>query len=145
MSRQILNRREDVYVNETPPEILTEEKLSEDGYVKNTDYATGTTGGVVKVANSSGMSITSQGTLQAAVRTASQYEDAAGTLVLGKGTLENVFQSKATEAWKNLMLVSAGVLDPDALPVGTVISGLTLTKTADGYVFSATKTEPETP
>lgn len=145
VSKQFNNRRQPVLINAIDPEILTEAKLTADGFVKNTDYATGTTGGVVKVANSSGMSITSQGTLQAAVRTMQQYDDGAGTLVIGKGTLENIFQPKSIEVWRNLMLVGAGVFDPDELPVGTVISDLTLTKTADGFVFSATKTEPETP
>lgn len=145
MSRQILNRREDVYVNETPPEILTEAKLSADGYVKNTEYPTSSKAGVIKAATSYGTTVTSQGFLGAQTRTAEQYEGDANTLFVGKGTLENVFQPKAMEVWRNLMLVGAGVLDPDALPVGTVISDLILTKTADGYVFSATKTEPETP
>lgn len=121
VSKQFNNRRQPVLINAIDPEILTEEKLSADGYVKNTDYATGTTGGVVKVANSSGLSITSQGTLQAAVRTAQQYDDGAGTLVIGKGTLENI-KLKLSEDFFKTVVQGVG-----SYPAGTTFTGFKVT------------------
>lgn len=109
---------------------LTSSDASAAGFIKNTDYATGTTGGVVKVANSSGMSITTQGTLQAAVRTEQQYNDAAGTLVMGKGTLDNI---------KSPLVISAlaSLADADGTAAtGTKWDTLVLEKTADGYTLS---------
>ena len=90
MAKQIKNRREDLYINEVPPEILDETTLSADGFVKNTDYASSTTAGVIKIAPSSGTTITSGGTIQGSVRTVEQYVSAATSLIISKGTLENV-------------------------------------------------------
>lgn len=145
MSKQILNRREDVYVNATPPEILTEAKLSADGFVKDTDYAKADAGGVIKTGNAYAVSVTTAGALTSQVKTVEQYTSGNTNMFISKGTLENIFQTKSMNAWVNLMLVAGGVLDPDTLPEGAVISDLTLTKTSGGFVFSATKTEPTPP
>ena len=65
-----------------------------DGYVKNTDYATGNVGGVVKVSSGYNTSISSTGGLRATSITYSQYETADNYSFIGKGTLENVITGK---------------------------------------------------
>ena len=83
MAKQIKNRREDLYINDVPPEIP-------EGIVTNTDYASASTAGSLKVSSSYGVAVASSGNLTAATRTADQYNTAPGTLIIGKGTLENV-------------------------------------------------------
>lgn len=63
-------------------------------YVKNTDYATGNVGGVVKVSSGYNTSISSTGGLRATSITYSQYETADNYSFIGKGTLENVITGK---------------------------------------------------
>lgn len=61
-----------------------------DGYVKNTDYATQTTGGVIKINSSYGLDSTKQnGILAPATYTLSNYNAKASQVFIGKGTLEN--------------------------------------------------------
>ena len=90
MAKQIKNRREDLYINEVPPEILDEATLSADGFVKNTDYATATNAGVVKGQVSNGIQIGTTGFITASTRSLEQYSGAPGSLIIGKGTFENV-------------------------------------------------------
>lgn len=61
-------------------------------YVKNTDYATNSTGGVIKV-GANAISI-SNGLLTAETRTYQNYESAGNTIFIGKGTLENVLNAR---------------------------------------------------
>ena len=63
-------------------------------YVKNTDYATTEKGGVIKVANSTGTSMANSGVLQGVARTCEQYDGAGNTLIISKGTLENVLNAR---------------------------------------------------
>ena len=66
-------------------------------YVKNTDYATSSTGGVIRVTNFQGADITSGGAISSVVRTYEQYNNStttAGTSFISKGTLENVITGK---------------------------------------------------
>lgn len=65
-------------------------ELSTLGFVKNTDYATGSTGGVIKIATAYGSSLTATGQLYGSARTSEQYDSAIGALLICKGTLENV-------------------------------------------------------
>ena len=58
-------------------------------YVKNTDYATGTVGGVVKVTGNHGLAVY-QGMLIGSAKTLDSYDASANNLVMAKGTLENV-------------------------------------------------------
>ena len=85
MAKQIKNRREDLYINDVPPEIPA-------GIVTNTDYASASTAGALKISTSYGVSVASTGNLTASTRTLEQYSTAPGTLLIGKGTLENVIQ-----------------------------------------------------
>lgn len=93
VDKQIMNRRQGVMINAIDPEILTEAKLSADGFVKNTNYATSTDAGVLKIGVSYGVAVTSSGHLSASTRTAEQYASAPATLLVGKGTLENAILS----------------------------------------------------
>lgn len=63
-------------------------------YVKNTDYANGTTGGVIKVASSTATNVQSNGIIQAQTKTYEQYTSGANGMFISKGTLENVITGK---------------------------------------------------
>lgn len=63
-------------------------------YVKNTDFATSTKGGVIKFSTSHGVNMSADGFLMGATRTAEQYTSNSGNMLINKGTLENVFTSK---------------------------------------------------
>ena len=63
-------------------------------YVKNTDYATSTKGGVIKVQDTLGLGIGSTGNLFATTKSYSTYQTLADGLVISKGTLENVITGK---------------------------------------------------
>lgn len=104
MAKQIKNRREDLYINEVPPEIP-------DGIVTNTDYATASAAGVLKISTSYGVAVASTGNLTAATRTAEQYNTAPATLLVGKGTLENVMAGLIQQYIKTIFL--ANVMEPD--------------------------------
>lgn len=62
-------------------------------YVKNTDYATAGTGGVIKTSSTMSTAMIG-GILMATSKTYSQYESATGNAFIGKGTLENVIAGK---------------------------------------------------
>lgn len=63
-------------------------------YVKNTDYATNSTGGVIKFSTSYGTTVGNDGILKSSARTYEQYTSANDGLLIGKGTLENVISGK---------------------------------------------------
>lgn len=72
---------------------LEESDLS--NYVKNTDYATSSKGGVFKPNDYYGTQINSNnGTLLGVEKTYTQYQDIANGLIISKGTLENVITGK---------------------------------------------------
>lgn len=68
-------------------------------YVKNTDFATSNKGGVFKFSQSHGITMSSDGFLMGATRTAEQYASNSGNMLINKGTLENVLTSKS-ETWE---------------------------------------------
>jgi hypothetical protein len=59
-------------------------------YVKNTDYATSSVGGVTKVDSSFGTQISSNGYIHAYTENLTRYKQRNGNFVIGKGTLENI-------------------------------------------------------
>lgn len=60
-------------------------------YVKNTDYATSSTGGVVKCSSGYGLSLDfSTGQLSGSVKNLVQYNIASQQMLIAKGTLENI-------------------------------------------------------
>lgn len=61
------------------------------GYVKFTDYANETTGGVIKTARTTfGAAVDGSGFLYASVKTKEQYDTATTNMFMAKGTLENI-------------------------------------------------------
>lgn len=72
-------------------------KLDEDDltdYVKNTDYATNTTGGVIKISNTYGVNTNNDGQLTSFTRAYQVYQNDSNAILIGKGTLENVIAGK---------------------------------------------------
>jgi hypothetical protein len=63
-------------------------------YVKNTDYATSSKGGVIKPANGYATDITNDGKLYALVKTYAEYTSGLNNTFISKGTLENVITGK---------------------------------------------------
>ena len=63
-------------------------------YVKNTDYATSSVGGVVKANSSYGASVNENGIVYALSRTYAQYSSDPVNYIISKGTLENVLNEK---------------------------------------------------
>lgn len=62
-----------------------------DGYVKDTDYATRTTGGVVKINETFGLYIDpTSGTVTGTISTLNAYNSTNQYVVISKGTLENI-------------------------------------------------------
>lgn len=63
-------------------------------YVKNTNYANSSTGGVIKVQDTLGLGIGSTGNLFATTKTYATYQTLSEGAIVGKGTLENVITGK---------------------------------------------------
>ena len=63
-------------------------------YVKFTDYATGSKGGVIKVSSSVGTSMNSNGYLQGVIDTYANYQGKTNSYIISKGTLENVLNAR---------------------------------------------------
>lgn len=89
MGKQILNRREAIYAEEIPPEIV-----DTSGFIEATDYATDTTGGTVKVDDDYGVELTTAGFLRGTVETADDYAEASNNLLVSKGTLDAVLAAQ---------------------------------------------------
>ena len=70
-------------------------------YVKNTDYASSSTGGVIKTVENNGFAVSSAGNLYAVTRTFSTYSSDGDALAISKGTLENVITGKNLETANN--------------------------------------------
>jgi hypothetical protein len=103
-------------------------------YVKNTDYATGSVGGVIKSGN--GFTVSSNGYLTATTYSYADYGTKANTIFIGKGTLENVITGKG--------LVSN--TDYATSSVGGVVKGSNnwaFATSNEGFAYSLTKTYAE--
>lgn len=135
------------------------------GYVKNTDYASSNTGGVIKTASSKATSVSS-GVLQADTKTYSDYTSGGNDMFIGKGTLENVLTGKgyttntgtitgvsvngtsvATSGVANITSVPASILTgsiPSAVTATTQSQGDGSTKVATtAYVDTAISNLPD--
>ncbi len=95
------------------------------GLVSDTDYATSSKGGVIKVANSKGTSI-SNGVLTAATVTYENYGNLNGNGFISKGTLDNVITGKQLVNETQLNTKA----DKSALVTGTG-ENITLSNTAE--------------
>lgn len=83
MARQIKNRREDLYINEVPPEIPG-------NLVTATSFASASKGGVIKVSTSQGINVSGSGNLIGYERSLENYNANTGNMIISKATLENV-------------------------------------------------------
>lgn len=63
-------------------------------YVTNTDYASSSTGGVVKLSGYNGLAVNNSGNLYPTNNTYAEYQSAGDTWAISKGTLENVITGK---------------------------------------------------
>ena len=63
-------------------------------YVKNTDYATSTKGGVIKISNAYGTDKATDGRLRGIQKTYADYTSGENLMFISKGTLENVITGK---------------------------------------------------
>lgn len=62
-------------------------------YVKNTDYANASSGGVVKTSDSYSTTITSNGALLGTVKSSTGYASGSNQMFISKGTLENLAET----------------------------------------------------
>lgn len=85
MAKEILNRRQNIYAEDIPPEIV-----DTTGFIKATSYATGTTGGTVKVDSTYAIELTSGGKLKAKEIASEDYSAANDGAFVSKATLDNV-------------------------------------------------------
>lgn len=108
--------------------------LSTAGYVKNTDYATSDTAGVIKYNNTTGTTVNSSGVLTGITRTDAQYISGGNGTFICKGTLENII----ARIVQRELITALGGVDADAS--GTTLTAWKATKGDDGWTISATKT-----
>lgn len=69
-------------------------------YIKNTDYATDTNAGVIKVSGTYGTQLSQGGYIQARLLTKEQFTSGSYAQLIGKGTYENVRLDKSVEEWQ---------------------------------------------
>lgn len=79
---------------------LETQKVDLTDYVTNTDYATSNKGGVFKVQSNYGVDV-NNGYLRGLEKTYSNYSGADNTMLVSKGTLENVITGKSLETANN--------------------------------------------
>lgn len=68
-------------------------KLANSGFIKNTDYASGTTGGVIKTDSTYATDITDAGKLKSKTITAANYAGANASAFISKGTLDALIEA----------------------------------------------------
>lgn len=73
---------------------LETQKVDLTDYVKNTDYATSSKGGTIKVYSNYGTSIISNGIMGCTTKTYDAYKILSNYLFISKGTLENVLKER---------------------------------------------------
>lgn len=139
---QVVNRRQDIYSDVFPPKIysldallaagiVTDEMLADGGYVKNTDYASGSVAGVVKASAGNGLAVSGTGQLAGNTFTNQGYTTSAGGAIICKGTLENIKEDLSA---RGLVGIAAGqYAEPTA---GTYTVKLTYDGTAWGVTIT---------
>lgn len=110
---------------------LETQKVDLTDYVTNADYATADTGGVVKVSNSNGFSMTN-GNLRASTLTYEAYQTTANNTNIGKATLENVITGKG-------LVSNTDYATSDTGGVIKTSSGAGTAKSAAGNLISVAK------
>lgn len=127
MGLQILNRREPIYAEEIPAEIV-----DSSGFLKATNYATSTTGGTVKVDGTYQIELTSGGKLKAKEVSAEDYPAANDASFISKGTLDNVLAALPSGGGAIDTLWEEDEENPTACTAG---AGVTLTHNSVDYKF----------
>jgi hypothetical protein len=74
--------------------MLETQKVDLTNYVKNTDYATSSKAGVLKIDNGLGTGVSPYGVLVGTSKTYAQYNNAYNDIFISKGTLENAITGK---------------------------------------------------
>ena len=82
-----------VYENDSINDLNTRVGNIEANYVKKTDYATGSVGGVVKVTSDFGIYI-DNGIIKGSTKTYESYTSGSNNLIISKATLENVLNAR---------------------------------------------------
>lgn len=143
---EVVNDRQNILADKIPPKIyslealmaagiVTEEMLTEAGYVKNTDYASADNGGVIKISAALGTAV-NNGVIQGSSRTLANYSATSNSLIISKGTLENI---------KAQLIVNAlaMICDPEGTAVeDTEFSAFKLVKHGGVYTITYTTTPP---
>jgi hypothetical protein len=93
-------------------------------YVKNTDYANSSKGGVFRTNNKYATQVNGYGYLQAQTNTNEQYQSGDNLMFISKGTLENVITGKdlTTKAYVDGLVGDIQTL-LDNLDVGSGVNG----------------------
>lgn len=137
---EVKNRRENLFINEVPPEVLSaddvEDAVEDAGFVKNTDYASTNTAGVIKTSASYGTGISAGGAFYGSTRSLNQYNSGADATLICKGTLENVIAALV----KRELIALLGGADTDV--AGTTLKDWFAQRTADGWDVVAVKDVP---
>ena len=141
---QVVNRRQDVYADKFPPKIyslealmaaglVTEEMLTEGGYVKNTDYATSGDGGVFKTSPNAYCTAVISGYLQGSIKDSETFYSGAvyPAAFVTKGTLNNITPVVASDGL--IKIADAQITAPVA---GTYTVKLTYDGTAWGVTIT---------
>ena len=91
MGKEVVNRRENLLSGSIPPEIP-----DVSGFLTATDYATDTTGGVIKVDSTYALELTSGGKLKGKEIASDNYSEANSGALISKATLDNVLAGYST-------------------------------------------------
>lgn len=117
--------------------MLETQKVDLTDYVKNTDYATSTKGGVVKINSPQGTGIYSSGVIYALTRGYDNYLNDNNGLFVSKGTLENVITGKGLISDTDYASANKGGSIKTSGANGTSVNSsgqlITVTKTNNEY------------
>ena len=72
----------------------TSDLTNDSGFITNSDIATSSTPGLVKISDNYGIAINGSGTVFGADKTYSQYSSGENNIIISKGTLENIITGK---------------------------------------------------
>lgn len=101
---------------------LETQKVDLTDYVKNTDYASIDTGGVVRVNASYGINTANTGTLIGVTKDYSSYDSGSDLTIIDKGTLENVITGKGLVSNTDYATTSIGGVTKVNATRGTVMT-----------------------
>lgn len=126
-----------IYVNNSFEKIGTTE-IDLSNYVTNTDYASSSTGGVIKTSTTTGTGISTGGVLYATNSSYATYSSSGNNFVISKGTLENVITGKGlvdqTDLATKQDVLTAGTgisINNNVISATGGVSPLTITLTPD--------------